>query len=47
MQRDHIHAPEAKSWLKSANKAGCDFPIQNLPFAVFRVNGSHEAFRGE
>ena len=25
---------------------GCDFPIQNLPFAVFRRAGSGEGFRG-
>jgi fumarylacetoacetase len=29
----------------SANQAGTDFPIQNLPFAVFRRQGSKEAFR--
>ena len=40
------HNPALKSWLASANSAGCDFPIQNLPFAVFRRKGSSEAFRG-
>ena len=40
------HNPALKSWLASANSAGCDFPIQNLPFAVFRRKGSTEAFRG-
>ncbi len=34
------------SWVESANTAGTDFPIQNLPFAVFRRKGSDEAFRG-
>ncbi|MEH6577692.1 MAG: fumarylacetoacetase [Amphritea sp.] len=34
------------SWVESANAAGTDFPIQNLPFAVFRRKGSDEAFRG-
>ena len=38
--------PALKSWLASANEAGCDFPIQNLPFGVFRRAGSDEAFRG-
>ncbi len=40
------HSAFAKSWVASANVAGCDFPIQNLPFAVFRRAGSSEAFRG-
>ena len=33
---DVTHDPRARSWVDSANQAGCDFPIQNLPFAVFR-----------
>lgn len=40
------HDPAAKSWVSSANRPGCDFPIQNLPFAVFRHRNSEEAFRG-
>jgi fumarylacetoacetase len=24
-----------KSWVESANRAGCDFPLQNLPYGVF------------
>ncbi len=43
---NHTHAPGARSWLASANAPGADFPIQNLPFAVFRRAGSSEAFRG-
>ncbi|HEY3047849.1 MAG TPA: fumarylacetoacetase [Polaromonas sp.] len=39
------HAPELRSWVASANAAGCDFPIQNLPFGRFRPVGSGEAFR--
>ena len=35
-----------KSWVASANEVGCDFPIQNLPFGVFRRAGSDEAYRG-
>ncbi len=27
------------SWIDSANAAGCDFPIQNLPFGVFSKGG--------
>lgn len=26
-----------KSWVASANEPGCDFPIQNLPYGVFRA----------
>jgi len=33
------HDPRALSWVKSANIAGCDFPIQNLPFGVVEHNG--------
>ena len=43
---DATHDPAARSWLASANAAGCDFPVQNLPFAVFRRTGCDEAFRG-
>ncbi|WP_286234956.1 fumarylacetoacetase [Thalassotalea sediminis] len=40
------HDPSLSSWVSTANQAGCDFPIQNLPFAVFRRKGSDESFRG-
>ena len=43
---DHTHDATARSWLASANAPGCDFPIQNLPFAVFRHHGEGEPFRG-
>src|SRR5262249_17285674 len=43
---NHTHDPTARSWIASANSAGCDFPIQNLPFAIFRRAGSAEKFRG-
>jgi fumarylacetoacetase len=46
MTLNHTHNPAAQSWLESANTAGCDFPIQNLPFAVFRRQGTQEVFRG-
>jgi len=46
MTLNHTHNPAARSWLASANTAGCDFPIQNLPFAVFRRKGTQETFRG-
>ncbi|WP_444995859.1 fumarylacetoacetase [Aliikangiella sp. IMCC44359] len=43
---NETHDPELTSWVESANQENCDFPIQNLPFAVFRRAGSNEAFRG-
>lgn len=46
MALNHTHDAATKSWLESANAAGTDFPIQNLPFGVFRRKGSNEAFRG-
>jgi fumarylacetoacetase len=33
---DETHDPGLRSWIESANVAGADFPIQNLPFGVFR-----------
>lgn len=43
---NETHNPALHSWVASANVAGTDFPIQNLPFAVFRRKGPGEAFRG-
>ncbi len=39
------HDPKLRSWVASANEAGADFPIQNLPFGRFRTAGSSEGFR--
>ncbi len=33
---DETHDPKVQSWVESANVAGADFPIQNLPFGVFQ-----------
>lgn len=41
---NETHDPALRSWLASANQPGCDFPIQNLPFAVFCRPG--EGWRG-
>jgi len=41
---NETHDPALRSWVASANAAGTDFPIQNLPFAVFRQPG--QAWRG-
>lgn len=43
---NETHDPRLTSWLDSANRTGTDFPIQNLPFAVFRRRDSQENFRG-
>jgi fumarylacetoacetase len=32
---DDTHDPARRSWVESANRPGCDFPIQNLPLGVF------------
>jgi len=32
---DETHDSKVQSWVESANVAGSDFPIQNLPFGVF------------
>ena len=42
---DETHDRNLRSWVESANRPGCDFPIQNLPLAVFRRKGSGESFR--
>lgn len=39
------HDPALRSWVESANTADTDFPIQNLPFGVFRRAGSEETLR--
>ena len=46
MKLDRTHDPELRSWVESANAPGCEFPIQNLPFGVFRRHKSREAPRG-
>ncbi len=37
---DATHDPALKSWVASANTAGTDFPIQNLPLGRFRRRAS-------
>jgi len=36
MSIDETHHPALQSWVESANAPETDFPIQNLPFCVFR-----------
>jgi fumarylacetoacetase len=44
-QLNSTHERGCRSWVASANERNCDFPIQNLPFSVFR-RGSGATFRG-
>ena len=42
---NRTHDPKLRSWVTSANLPDCDFPIQNLPFGVFRRRGTTETAR--
>jgi len=46
VELNETHDPARRSWVPSANEADCDFPIQNLPFGVFRRIGSTRARGG-
>ncbi len=46
MSPDITNDPNASSWVPTANGSGADFPIQNLPIAVFRRLESSAPFRG-
>jgi len=39
------HDPRLRSWVESAHDPASDFPIQNLPFGIFRRAASDEAPR--
>jgi fumarylacetoacetase len=43
---NETHDAALRSWVGSANSGASDFPIQNLPFSVFRRRGGRDAFRG-
>ncbi len=43
---NETHDPELRSFVASANDPGTNFPLQNLPFGVFRRLGSDEPWRG-
>jgi fumarylacetoacetase len=43
---NETHDPKLSSWVETANPEGCDFPIQNLPFGIFRKKGGKERPRG-
>ncbi len=46
MKCDETHDPELRSWVESANEPGCDFPVQNLPFGIFKRKDHLEKPRG-
>jgi fumarylacetoacetase len=35
---NETHDAAIESWVESANQPDCDFPIQNLPFGIFRTD---------
>ena len=39
---NETHDPALRSWVESANDPATDFPIQNLPFGVYRRRGTRE-----
>jgi fumarylacetoacetase len=43
---NETHNPDALSWVASANRQDTDFPIQNLPFGVFRRAHDDDDDRG-
>jgi len=40
MNLNETHDPALQSWVESANDPASDFPIQNLPFCIFRHGDS-------
>jgi len=46
MTLDATHDPRLQSWVESANAPDCEFPIQNLPFGIFKRKNSLEKPRG-
>ncbi|MFN8667706.1 MAG: fumarylacetoacetase [Gemmatimonadaceae bacterium] len=42
---NETHRPDLRSWVASANDGVTDFPVQNLPYGVFRRRGNDEAWR--
>ncbi|HET6350354.1 MAG TPA: fumarylacetoacetase [Candidatus Krumholzibacteria bacterium] len=42
---NETHRPDRRSWVASANAPRADFPIQNLPFGVFRDRGTDDPAR--
>jgi fumarylacetoacetase len=45
MPMNETHDPKLRSWVPSAQDPSSDFPIQNLPFGVFKVRNAPEGAR--
>jgi len=45
MALNETHDPRLQSWVESANSGRSDFPIQNLPWCIFRRRDRAEAHR--
>lgn len=45
LKLDFTHDPDLKSWVQSANSPVTDFPIQNLPFGIFKRSNTNECLR--
>ena len=39
---NQTHRPDLRSWIESANNRKGDFPVQNLPFGIFRRRGTED-----
>lgn len=39
MELNETHDASRRSWVPSANRPESDFPVQNLPFGIFRESG--------
>lgn len=45
MRTNETHDPARRSWVESASGSATDFPLQNLPYGVFRRRRSGEDWR--
>jgi fumarylacetoacetase len=41
---NETHDPALTSWVQSANDDTLGFPVQNLPYCVFRRRGTQDAY---
>jgi fumarylacetoacetase len=45
VRTNDTHDPALRSWVQSAGRPGTDFPLQNLPYGIFRRRRSGEDWR--
>jgi fumarylacetoacetase len=45
VRTNDTHDPSLRSWVQSASRPGTDFPLQNLPYGVFRRRRTGEDWR--